>query len=187
MRSLPSFVRTRTLTPSSSCSRPTASLEYSRRDPGGLGAPAQDGLESDLRDEQPRRRAEVLDALVDRTEVPVELLPAQRFDRHDRAVLDELGGSRLLDLALQAERAVLLDGPLAYERRPGMDRGSGMSLDDERGHSLGPQEHGGREADQAPADDHDRDFVVRHSCRSLARRAHIGAPDDSTSWTAPST
>ena len=130
--------------------------------------PAQDGLEPDLRDEEPRRRAEVLDALVDRAEVPVELLAAERLDRHDRAVLDELGGSGRLDLALQAERAVQLDGPLADERRAGVDRGPGMPLDDERRDALRPQEHRGREADEAPADDHDRDFVVRHSCRSLA-------------------
>jgi hypothetical protein len=42
----------------------------------GLGVPADDGLEPDLRDEEAGRRAQVLDPLVDRAEIPVELLAA---------------------------------------------------------------------------------------------------------------
>ena len=126
----------------------------------------QDRLEPDLRDEEPRRRAQVLDALVDLAEVPVELLPAERLDRHDRAVLDELGGGGLLDLRLQAEAAVDLDAALAHERRPRMNRGAGMPLDDERRNAAGRQEQRGREPDQAAADDQDR-RLVRH-CRAPA-------------------
>src|SRR4029079_3623116 len=68
----------------------------------------QDRLEADLRHEEPCRRADVLDTLVDVAEVPVELLPAEALDGDDRPVLDELAARRLLDLALQADRAVRL-------------------------------------------------------------------------------
>ena len=100
-------------------------------------------------------------SLID-AEVPLDLLAAERLDRHDRAVLDELGRGRGLDLALHAERAEELHGALAHERRARMDRGSRMALDDQGRDALGTQEHRHREADEASSDDHDRDIVVRH-------------------------
>ena len=57
-----------------------------------LGPPAQDRLEADLRDEQARGRAQLLDALVDGAEEPLDLLAAEALDGHDRAVLLELEG-----------------------------------------------------------------------------------------------
>ena len=74
-----------------------------------LRGAGEHGLEPDLGDEEPRRRADVLDALVDEAEVPVQLLAAEALDGQDRAVLDELRCGRLLDLLLQADRAIRLD------------------------------------------------------------------------------
>ena len=51
---------------------------------------AEDRLEPDLGDEQPRRRAQRLVALVDVAEVVLELLAGERLDRDDGAVLLEL-------------------------------------------------------------------------------------------------
>src|SRR4029077_4882478 len=110
-------------------------------------------------DEEAGRRAQALDPLVDRAEIPVELFAAKRLDGHDRAVLDELGCRRGLDLGLQAEGAGELDGALADEGGAGVDRGPWMPLDEERRDSLGSQEQRGREPDEAPSDDDDWDIL----------------------------
>ena len=143
-----------------------------------LGMPAENGLEADLRHEQAWCGAQVLDAFVDRAEVPGELLAAERLDRDDRAVLDELGGGRGLDLRLQAERPEQLDRALADERRTRVDRRSRVTLDDQRRDALRREEHGGREADQTAPDDDDRDVGFRH----LAAHASIVAADRAGVW-----
>ena len=89
----------------------------------------QDRLQADLGDEHPGRGAEVFDALVDLPEVPVELLAAQALDRHDRPVLDELAGGRLLDRRLDPDRAIGLHRALVDERRARVDRGPDVALD----------------------------------------------------------
>ena len=122
----------------------------------------QDRLEPDLRDEEPRRRADLLDALVDEAEVPVELLPAEALDGHDRPVLDELPCCRLLDLVLQADRAVRLDRALVDQCGARVDRGAAVPLDDERGHTVMPEEHRRRQSDEAASDDQDGNVFVLH-------------------------
>jgi hypothetical protein len=77
---------------------------------GGVGL--ENRLQPDLCDEEPRRRAEILDAVVDVLEVVLELAPAERLDRHDGPVLLELALRRLDDLLLETEPAVQLDGAL---------------------------------------------------------------------------
>src|SRR5207249_4876917 len=100
----------------------------------------QDGLEPDLRDEDPPRRAQLLHPFVDEAEVPVELPAPEAVDRHDRTVLDELPGGRLLDLLLDADGAVGLHRALVDERGPRVDRGAAMALEDERGHTVMAEE-----------------------------------------------
>ena len=130
----------------------------------------QDGLEPDLRDEEPRRRADVLDALVDVAEVPVELRAAEALDGHDRPVLDELPGRRRLDLLLDADHPVRLDGPLVDECRSWVDRGAAVPFDDERGDAVVTEEDGRRQPDEAAADDQDGNIVVHLGASWLVRR-----------------
>ncbi len=122
----------------------------------------QDGLEPDLRDEDPLRGAEVLHAFVDEAEVPVELLPAEAVDGHDRAVLDELPRGRLLDLLLQADGAIRLHRALVDERGPRVDRGAAVALEDERRDAVMSEEHRCRQPDEAAADDQDGNVFVGH-------------------------
>ena len=139
----------------------------------------QDRLEADLRDEEPPARADVLDALVDRPEVPVELLAAEALDGDDRSVLDELAAGRVLDLALEPDRAVGLHRALADQRRARMDGGSPMALDDEGRHPARAEEDGRRQPDKAAADDQDGDVVsavVTVSTPARVRRLRAPRP-----------
>src|SRR4029453_5742987 len=97
-----------------------------------LRLPEQHRLQADLGDEQPRARAELLDALVDVLEVVLELLAAEALDGDDRTVLDELSRGRLCDLLLDPDRAVVLHRPLVHECCPRVDRRADVALDDER-------------------------------------------------------
>ena len=67
------------------------------------GAGAQHRLEPDLGDEQTRGGAQAFDAVVERAVEAGELASAQRIDRDDRAILDELPRRRFLDRRLDAK------------------------------------------------------------------------------------
>ena len=139
--------------------------------PSSSAARGEDRLEPDLGDEEPRRRAEVLDALVDVAEVPVELLAAEALDRHDRAVLDELARGGLDRSRPRARRARYISivrwlksaarGWIAVPR---------MALDDERRTPWCAEEERRRQPDEAAADDQNGNLVVRHSRSSLTDR-----------------
>ncbi len=134
----------------------------------------QDRLEPDLRHEHARRGADVLDALVDEAEVPVELLPAEAVDGHDRAVLDELARGGLFDRLLQADRAVGLDRALADERGSRVDRRAAVPLEHERRNAVVAQEDRSRQPDEAAADDQDRNVFARHRSAESDRFALLG-------------
>ena len=99
---------------------------------------------------------------VDEAEVPVELLPAEAVDGHDRAVLDELPRRSLLYLFLQADGAICLHGALVDERGARVDRGAAMALEDERGHAVMPEKDRSRQSDEAAADDENGNVFVLH-------------------------
>ena len=122
----------------------------------------QHRLEPDLRDEDPRRRTDLLHPFVDEAEVPVELLATEALDRHDRAVLDELPRSGLLDLLLQADGAIRLDRALVDERCPRVDRSAAMALEDERGHAVMAEKHRRGKTDEAAAHDQHGNVFVHH-------------------------
>ncbi len=122
----------------------------------------QNRLEADLRDEDSCRRAQILDALVDVPEVPVDLAASEGLDRHDRAVLDELPARGLDDLVLDARAAVQLDGSLIDERGTRMNGRTTMPLDDQRGNPVLSEEQRRRQADQTAAGDQDGYVVIAH-------------------------
>jgi hypothetical protein len=117
-------------------------------------------LEPDLRDEEPRRRAEVLDTLVDVAEVPVELLAAEGLDRDDRAVLLELFLRGRKHVVLDPRGAERLDRPLQEHRGTRVDRRSRMTLHDEVLDAEAREEQRQRQPDEAAADDQNRDLLV---------------------------
>ena len=148
---------------------------------------AENRLEADLGDEEARRRAQALDALVDVAEVVLELLAGQRLDRDDCAVLLELERGRLGDRRLEPHPAIDLDAALIDERRARVDGRPGMALDDEAPDPVIGEEQGGREADQATAGDQNGDIVAAHRCRpplgsGVMRRAASYARRHGVSW-----
>ncbi len=120
----------------------------------------QDRLEPDLRDEETWRGAQMLDAVVDRAEVPLELLATQRLHRHDGAVLEELLLRRRHNLVLDARAPVRLDRALEKARRTRVDRRAWVPLDDEVVDPVLGEEQRRRQPDKAAADDEDGDFFV---------------------------
>ena len=130
---------------------------------------AQERLERVLVDEDADGRAEALDALVELLDVGGELAAGERLDRDDaarRAVgLQRLRAHALLepDLAEHLHRAQL---EVAGAR---MDRGAGVALHRQRRHAVVAEQHGGRQAHQAAADDQDRDLLVSHGATLDAR------------------
>ena len=84
-----------------------------------LGRPAQQRLQPDLGDEQPRRGAQCLNALVEVPEEELHLRAGQAFHGDDGAVLHELLCRRGLDLPLQPHTAEDLHGPLVERGGPG--------------------------------------------------------------------
>ncbi len=125
-------------------------------------APPQDGLKPDLGDEQARRGAQVLDSLVVRAVEVLELLAAEALDRHDRAALLELARRGPFDLLLETDGAQDLHRPLVERGRARMDRRADVALHHEVRHSVLCEEHGGRQADEAAADDEDGEMAFGH-------------------------
>jgi hypothetical protein len=110
----------------------------------------------------------VLHALVDVAEEPLELAPAQRLHRDDRAVLGELTLGRREHLVLDAGPPVQLHRALHEEGGAGVDGGARVPLDDQVGHPVAGKEQRHRQADEAPADDQYRYLVLPHGSRSYS-------------------
>src|ERR1019366_2053447 len=143
-------------------------------------ARAQDRLERVLREEEAASRADKLDSGIEAWDVLCDLGARERLDRRDapvRVVL-LLGGAA--DGVLDARGAEHLEGPQVKVRGARVDRGSSVTLDRERADSVQAEEHRGREADEAAADDQNRHAL---SCRRAIDAAMHSAA--STDWPSP--
>jgi hypothetical protein len=127
-----------------------------------LGRPAQQRLQPDLGDEQPRRGAQRLDALVEVPKEEPHLRAGQALHRDDGAVLHELLRRRGLDLPLQPHTAEDLHGPLVERGRPGVDRGAAVPLDQQVWHLLRGQQQRRRQPHEAASDDQHGHSAVAH-------------------------
>jgi hypothetical protein len=117
------------------------------------GPDAQDGLERVLVDEQPYRRAELVDPGVQVREVVGDLAAGQRLDVVDPAVRRVLLLGFAPDRVLEPGRAQDLHRAEVEVSGPGVDRGARVPLDRQHVDSVMAQEQRGRQADQAAADD----------------------------------
>jgi hypothetical protein len=120
-----------------------------------LGRPAQQRLQPDLGDEQPRRGAQRLDALVEVPEEELHLRAGQTLHRDDGAVLQELLRRRGLDLLLEPRTAEDLHGPLVERGGPWVDRGAAVPFDQQVWHRLRRQQQRRRQPHEAASDDQD--------------------------------
>ena len=164
--------RTSAGTPSSSAStRPPPRVPQLA--PEGRGVLAQHRLQPDLRHEDARRRAEVLDALVDVAEEPLQLPAAERFDGHDRAVLDELpfGGGE--DLILDADHRNSSTVRCIRNAARGWIAVPGWRSTTRCGTPCWAEEQRRRQAHQAAADDQDRDLICLHATLLLRRAPQL--------------
>jgi hypothetical protein len=127
-----------------------------------LGAALDHRLERLLRDEQALGGAQVPHALVHVRHVALQLIAGDALDRQNGAVRIELLKRFLPHDLLDTEAAHHLHRALVDERRPGVDRRAGVPLSDDGLHAQPPQEGRHEHADQASADDQDRDFGFFH-------------------------
>jgi hypothetical protein len=127
-----------------------------------LGRPAQQRLQPDLGNEQSRRGAQGLDALVEVPEEELHLRAGQALHRDDGAVLHELLRRRGLDLSLQPHTAEDLHGPLVERGGPGVDRGAAVPLDQQVWHLLRGQQQRRRQPHEAASDDQHGHLAVAH-------------------------
>ena len=142
-----------------------------------LGRPAQQRLQPDLGDEQPRRGAQRLDALVEVPEEELHLRAGQALHRDDGAVLHELLRRRGLDLLLQPHAAEDLHGPLVERGGPGVDRGAAVPLDQQVWHLLRGQQQRRRQPHEAASDDQHGHLAVAHrGFPSRVRRSRTFVP-----------
>ena len=131
--------------------RALGAVPQPRAEPGGPDA--QDGLERVLVDEQPHRRAELVDAGVEVREVVRDLPAGQRLDVVDPAVRRVLLLGFAPDGVLEPGRAQDLHRAEVEVAGLGVDRGARVPLDRQHLDSVPAQEQRGRQADQAAADD----------------------------------
>ena len=135
------------------------------------GPVAQDGFETDLGDEQARRRAQVLDTgVVVRLEIR-QFLSGEGLHRHDRALLDELEIRSGLNLLVNPDGTEDLHGALVEGRGARVDGRSGVPLDYETVDAVRAEQSGRGEADQAPAHDEYGFSYLRHSASKAERGA----------------
>jgi hypothetical protein len=123
---------------------------------------AQDRLQPDLGDEQPRRRAEPFDTLVVGPEEVLQLPPGDALDRDDRAALRELARGCLLDLLLQADRAEDLHRALVKRRGARMNRRADMPLHQQVRHPVLGEQGRHRQPHKAATDHQDGRVSLRH-------------------------
>jgi hypothetical protein len=95
-------------------------------------------------------------ARVDVAEQPLARVADQGGGLQDAVVVGE-GGRRFLDGPLDAGHPEQLHRADVVPAAPGMDGGAGVPLHQQVRHSEPAQEQRGRQADQGPADDEDRD------------------------------
>jgi len=137
-----------------------------------LGRPAQQRLQPDLGDEQPRRRAQRLDALVEAPEEELQLRATQALHRDDGAVLHELPRRRGLDLPLQPHTAEDFHGPLVKRGGPGVNRGAAVPLDQQVWHPLCGQQQRCRQPHEAASHDQHGHLAVAHRAVPRASGGH---------------
>ena len=123
-----------------------------------LGAGAQQRLERVLGDEQPPRRAELLDPGVEVGDVAGGLAAGDRLDRVDAAVGEELRLRHPPDRVLEVGGAHQLERAQVEVPGARVDRGSAVALGHERRHAVLGEEQRGRQADHAASHDQDRDL-----------------------------
>ena len=128
-----------------------------------LGLGPQQRFEEALRDEDALAGADVANALVQVGNEVAELLAGKRFDGHDGAVLDELLVGFVAHDLFDADRAQDLHRALGDLRRARMDCRPAMMFDGECGNPVMAEQQRGGHADEAAADDQDRDFNVGHA------------------------
>ena len=152
-RSAPlSTSRTVAVTPLASCSKPTSSVEYSKRAPSSR-ALQLNRLQHLLGHEQAARRAHFLNAVVDVGNVVRDFAPGQCLDVVEPAVGVVEREGRGAHLLLDAGFAHQLHGAQLKIAGAGMDRGAAVLFDRQALDAVAGQEHRGRQADEAAADD----------------------------------
>ena len=126
-----------------------------------LSSLAQNRLERVLVDEHPDRRAELLHTVVQVGEVAGDLTAGERLDVVDPAIGEVLLLRALPHPLLQPGGAQDLRCAQLEVPGPRMDRRAGVALHGQGPDPVDPEEHGGGEPHQAPADDQDFDLFVR--------------------------
>jgi hypothetical protein len=126
------------------------------------GVVAQHGLETDLGDEQSRRRAQPFNPVIVGAIEAGELPAAQTVDCDNGAVLDEFARRRGLDRVLQADAAEDFHRSLVEGGSAGVDRRPPMPLDQQVRNPMGGEQHRRGQPDQTAADDQDRYFLLGH-------------------------
>ena len=121
---------------------------------------AEERLEDVLVEEQPRRRREALDALVEVRDVDGVLLAGERLDGVDPTARVVHGERRLACALLQPDLAQDLHRPNLEVPGARVDRGAGVALDGQRLDAVAGEQQGGRQPDEAAADDQDRGLLL---------------------------
>src|SRR5215831_7175700 len=123
-----------------------------------LGAGTEYRLKRVLIDEQPHRRAELIDPGVEVREIVRDLTARQRLDVVDSAVRRVLLFRFAADSGFKPRRAQNLKSPKLEVTGPGVDRRPRVPLDRQHVNSVHAQQQCGRQAYQAAA--HDQDWHI---------------------------
>ena len=126
------------------------------------GPLAQHRLQPDLRDEQPRGRAEALDPLVELAMKQASSFPLKVSTDMIAPFWTNSRSSGRLHRLLQPDAAEDLHRPLVKRGRARMDgRRAPVPLDEHVGDTVRRQEHGGGQPDEAAANHQHGDFRFR--------------------------
>ena len=132
----------------------------------------QDRLEHVLVQEQPRRGRQPLDALVEVGDVDRVLLAGQRLDGVDAAARVVHAQRRLAGALLEPRLAQDLHRADLEVTGARVDGGAGVALGGDRADAVAAEQHRGRQADQAAADD--QDWCLLSMGRDASpRRVHV--------------